>query len=241
MFDRVRYLLLQSRNAADPMRPQEVRCFTRALRCEVSRIATFDLIGGSPSRALIDAADVILLGGSGDYSVVGETPWLTPAFQTLRELHRLGKPTFASCWGCQAFARALGGEVIHDDARAEVGTHEVQLTAAGKADPIFAPLGNTFLAQMGHADRVARLPADAILLASTALVETQAYRFAGRPIYCTQFHPELNRAALFERLEAYPSYIQRVSGLSVEEFKRRCCDTPASEAMLRRFVETVLA
>jgi GMP synthase (glutamine-hydrolysing) len=240
MLAQARYLLLQSRNVHDPMRPQEVRCFARALHCELNRIATFDLISGAPSRRLIDAADVVLLGGSGDYSVVGETPWLAPAFDTLRELHQLAKPTFASCWGCQAFARALGGQVIHDDARAEVGTHAVRLIAAGHADPIFAPLGASFLAQMGHADRVSVLPPGTTLLASTDLVQTQAYRFDDCPIYCTQFHPELNRAALLERLEAYPSYIQRVSGMTVEEFTRRCRDTPQSEALLRRFVESVL-
>ena len=72
----------------------------------------------------------------------------------------MAKPAFASCWGFQALARALGGEVVTDLVRAEVGTFEIQLTAAGRSDPLFGPLGERFLAQLGHQDVVTRLPAD---------------------------------------------------------------------------------
>jgi GMP synthase (glutamine-hydrolysing) len=241
MHERVRFLLLQARNPDDPMRSQEVRCFARALACRIEQIATYDLLSGVPSRTCLDKADVVLLGGSGDYSVAEGGPWLSRALAAMQELYARSKPTFASCWGFQAMAKALGGEVITDFSRAELGTHDVQLTAEGQRDPLFAPLGQTFRAQMGHRDIVVQLPSDAVQLASTALVENQAFTFAGKPIYCTQFHPELNRENVRERVEAYPAYIERLAHVSMEQFMARCEDTAAAESLLPRFVEHVLA
>ena len=34
-------------------------------------------------------------------------PWLPAALDAMVALHETGKPTFASCWGFQAMARAL--------------------------------------------------------------------------------------------------------------------------------------
>ena len=239
MIEKLRFLLLQVRNADDPMRGQEVGCFARAFGCEVDQIRAQDLLSGVPSRRQLDAVDMVLLGGSGDYSVAEGGKWFEVAMDSMRELYDLHKPTFASCWGFQAMARAMGGEVVTDMSRAELGTLSVFLTPEGKQDEVFQGLGDTFLAQMGHQDIVDRLPEDAIRLASTNRVENQAFRFAGKPIYCTQFHPELNRKTLLERVQAYPQYIKRIAGITLEEFTARSSDTPKSETLLLRFVQHV--
>ena len=44
-------------------------------------------------------------------------------------------------------ARAMGGECVNDLPNAEVGTIELQLTDAGRDDPLFGQLPPTFLAQ----------------------------------------------------------------------------------------------
>jgi GMP synthase (glutamine-hydrolysing) len=234
---RPKLLLLQIRNADDPMRGQEIRCFARALNCEEGQISVFDLLTGAPSMELLSEFDVVLLGGSGDYSVAEGGIWLPPALEAMRELYQLGKPTFASCWGFQAMSKALGGEVVTDLDRAEVGTHTVRLTEAGRVDPLFAGLGNEFLAPMGHEDCVVRLPDEAILLASTDRVQNQAFRIRGKPIYCTQFHPELNRADLLERVRAYPQYIRSTTGKSIETFEQNCREPVACNQLLHRFMQ----
>jgi len=228
------------------MRAQEVGCFARALGCDASAIGVFDLLAAAPSASQLQQVDMILLGGSGHYSAASEPgrhrpqSWsLDRALDGLREVHRLARPTFASCWGFQAMASALGGRCIHDPPRAEVGTIELRLTDAGRADPLFGRLPPTFTGQAGHEDRVVALPADAVLLASSALVPEQAYRFEGKPIYCTQFHPELDRAAMFERLRAYPEYTQRIAGVSHDQFVAQLRETPDANTLLRRFVEFV--
>lgn len=240
----LRYLLLQTRNHGDPMAPQEVRCFARALECDVSLIDVLDLLTGAPSRESLTRADMLLLGGSGHYSAASEPgrPWppgLDRAFDCLREIHALAKPTFASCWGFQAMSRALGGDCIHDLPNAELGTIELSLTEAGRADPIFSGLPPIFEAHAGHEDRVIRLPSDAILLASSLRVPEQAYRFDGKPIYCTQFHPELDRAAILGRVVAYPDYVERIARTSYEQFIQSVRETPEANTLLRQFVKVV--
>lgn len=215
---------------------QEVECFARALECRADQISVFDLISGVPTVAELDAVDVVLLGGSGDFSVAEGGPWLPAALEAMQELYELGKPTFASCWGFQAMAKALGGEVITDKHRAELGTVEVHLSDFGLSDPLFSPLGERFLAPMGHQDVVVRLPPEAILLASSEKVENQAFRLSAKPIYCTQFHPELNRRALLQRVEAYPWYVESITGETIEAFAESCQETPKTSQLLRRFI-----
>lgn len=248
----LRYLLLQTRNAGDPMAAQEVRCFARALDCAISNIGVFDLIGSTPSVDTLQRADSLLLGGSGHYSVANrasdasessrrDSPWIDRTLDTLREIHQLAKPTFASCWGFQAMARAMGGECVNDMPNAEVGTITLELNDAGRVDPIFGSLPPQFTAQAGHEDHVVQLPPDAELLASSARVKEQAFHFVGRPIYCTQFHPELDRAAMMERVVAYPEYIARIARISFDEFVQSVRETPEANSLLRRFVDHFLA
>lgn len=230
------FLLLQVRNADDPMRQQEVDCFARALHCEANRIRVYDLLSGVPTLDLLDHVDVVLLGGSGDYSVAEGGDWLPPVLEAMRALFDLSKPTFASCWGFQALAKAMGGNVVTDMSRAELGTVEVFLTDEGLADPLFAPLGDRFLAPMGHQDCVVQLPPGAVRLASSEKVENQAFRFPGKPIYCTQFHPELDREALVQRVRAYPKYVESITGEALEEFANRCVETRETNQLLGRFM-----
>jgi GMP synthase (glutamine-hydrolysing) len=249
----LRYLLLQTRNAGDPMSPQEVLCFARALECEPADIEIFDLLSAVPSAAKLQEADMVLLGGSGHYSAASapiesgvadraqpRNEWLERVFDSLRELHRLAKPTFASCWGFQAMARALGGECVNDLPNAELGTIDLMLTEAGCEDPLFSQLPQVFTAQAGHEDHVIALPADAVLLASSDQVREQAFRFIGRPIYCTQFHPELDRTSMLERVVAYPEYVERIARMPYDNFVHAVRETPEANSLLKRFRDRLL-
>jgi GMP synthase (glutamine-hydrolysing) len=222
------------------MREHEIGSFSRSFRCDRDRIRIFDLLSGVPSQAALDEADIVLLGGSGDYSVARGGPWLPAALEAMRQLHETSKPTFASCWGFQAMARAMGGEVVTDRSRAEVGTRWLELTPEGKKDPVFGPLGERFQVQIGHEDIVTRLPEGATLLASSATVENEAFCFGDRPIYCTQFHPELDRDGIVTRIAQYPSYLPLAGYDTMEDFSNATPETPETEAILRRFATAVL-
>jgi GMP synthase (glutamine-hydrolysing) len=235
-----KYLLYQVRNPGDPMRDHEILCFADKLRCPRKNILVHDVISGRPQKRLLDQVDAVLVGGSGDYSVAAGGDWLPMAMDEFRDLYETGKPTFASCWGFQAFAQALGGTVVTDLQRAELGTHSFQLTEAGKADPVFGPLGSPFEAQIGHQDIVDRLPEGALLLCSSNRVVNEAFSFPDKPIYGTQFHPELELQDLITRVHAYPEYVLKITGLPMDEFLATCRETPETPRLLRRFVEHVL-
>jgi GMP synthase (glutamine-hydrolysing) len=240
---RLRFLLLQVRNDDDPMREHEVASFFRALNGNARgidcRIDVGDLLAAIPRPSDLAKYDCLLLGGSGDYSAAAESAWLDRVLDAFREIHDGGKPTFASCWGFQAFARALGGRCIHDPAHAELGTISAFLTEAGRTDPVFGHLPVHFRVQAGHQDAVTALPSDAVLLASSQTVANQAFTFERLPIYCTQFHPELDCDGLLARLRSYPEYVRKIAGVSFEEFAERCDETPESNTLVSRFVEHV--
>lgn len=239
--DSLRFLLLQVRNPDDPMRHHEVQSFSRCFGCPTDSIEVFDLLTGAPSPATLTGADVVLLGGSGDYSVARGGPWLAEALDAMVTLYETKKPTFASCWGFQAMARALGGEVVTDHSRAEVGSIWLELTAEGETDPVFGPLGRRFQVQIGHEDIVTALPPQATLLASSDLVENEAFRLEGAPIYATQFHPEIDRRGLIDRLRSYPSYMPLAGAATVEELEAITPETPHTVGILTRFLDVALA
>lgn len=235
----LKYLLLQIRDPDDPIRTQEVRCFAEALRSEERQIEPLNLIAEAPSLSRLRTTDVVLIGGSGDYSVTGDGEWLDRGLEAMRRLCEIGTPTFASCWGFQALARALDGRVVHDLDRAELGTFSLTLTETGREDPIFGPMGSPFDALVGHQDVVVELPGEAELLASSDRVAHQAFRMRDRPIYATQFHPELDLDTFLERVWAYPDYVERITGEDLETFAEGCRPAPRSGSLLRRFVEHV--
>lgn len=216
------------------MRLQERRVFARLLDLPEERLAAFSLVHGEPPRDLLDEAEIVFIGGSGDYSVVKH--WNGRVARTLEFLHDRAKPTFGSCWGFQALARALGGEVVHERRYAEVGFREFRLTDAGRRDPVFRGIGERFPAVIGHEDTVTRLPDGAVCLASTDRVPIQAFAFRDRPIYGTQFHPELKGEDLIARLTRYPRYIELTGYPSLEALRAALPPLEAAAALVHAFV-----
>lgn len=236
----MRYLLLQIRNADDPMRANEVAAFARALGCPTGQIGVLDGLTQAITPQRLHEADVVLVGGAGNYSALSQGQWIERTLDGLRLIYDLRVPLFASCWGFQALARALGGRVIKDRSRAELGTFPLRLTETGRLDPLFGHLPETFLAHMGHEDCVVELPPSAVLLATTDRNRCQAYAFPGRPVYATQFHPELRAEDLYLRVRQYPDYLRLVTGMTLEAFVEATRDTPEANALLSRFI-TLLA
>ncbi len=228
-----RFLLLQVRSADDPMGEHERAAFRAALGAAPGDLDAWNLLDGGPGRERLKAADMVLVGGS-EHSVAEgrEAPWITGALGTMESLVRNEKPAFASCWGFQALARALGGRVVTDPDLAELGVLTLRLTGAGARDPLFADLGPSFRAVIGHEDSVAELPPGAVGLASSPRAEHAAFAIPGVPLYATQFHPELDRAGLAARLRRYPRY--RDLGPVEDEDP-----TPAVGRLLRRAMETM--
>ena len=110
------------------------------------------------------------------------------------------RPVFGACWGHQFIADLGGGTVIEDKDRSEVGTFPIRLTPAGLKDPLFAEFPESFHVQLGHNDRVSELGPGWIDLAQSELCPNQVIRLAGKPVYGTQFHSEMDEERLRERI-----------------------------------------
>lgn len=204
-FDKIRALLVQVRNTED-IEVQEQQCFLERTQLHPEQLHCINLARSELHADLSEDYDVLFIGGAGEYSAVEDYDWMPSALSLIRDAADLSFPVFGSCWGHQLIARALGGTVVRDLARAELGCLPVYLTEQGKVDPLFASYPARFYANMGHHDRVTHLPHGSIELATGSDQPNEAFRIEGKPIYGTQFHSELNATREEERLLRYRPY-----------------------------------
>ncbi|KAB2962608.1 MAG: glutamine-hydrolyzing GMP synthase [Thermoanaerobaculia bacterium] len=104
------------------------------------------------------------------------------------ELFELGLPVLGICYGMQAAARLLGGEVRPSSHR-EYGRAELEVAAPGT---IFAGLGARETVWMSHGDRVAAPPPGATVTARSESVDIVGFEDESRRLYAIQFHPEVS-------------------------------------------------
>lgn len=236
-----RLLLLQARTEDDPMREHERLCFVQSTGLPDDRVVAWDLLAGPPSLTEVLAYEALTVGGSGDFYVSkADLPHHARVLDLLRAVIDEGHPTFASCFGYQLMIVALGGTIIYDPDHTEVGTFELTLTEAGQNDPLFQTLPPNFSAQLGHKDRTLTPPEGIPNLASSTSCPYQALRIPDRPIWATQFHPELDRTTNLDRFEHYLSgYAQRMSEEEIAKSKAAFRESQSASTLLRCFLTLV--
>ena len=201
-FKDVRALLIQARNTPD-MEVQEQECFVERTRLERSQMVSFNLAHSDISEISLSDFDVLFIGGAGEYSAGADYPWMNQLLELVQTAYTRRLPTFGSCWGHQVIARALGGTVVNDPDLSEMGCLSITLTEAGEKDKLFSDFPTSFMANMGHHDRVTELPNNAIQLAVSESQPNEAFRMLDAPMYGTQFHSELDAQRERERLIRY--------------------------------------
>ena len=236
-----RILLLQARDDDDPMADHEHRCFAAQTVLAMDMVKVHDLCAGPPTLAMVRACDVLMIGGAGDYYVSkGNLPKFGALFDLIHEVIAVGHPTFGSCFGYQCLVAALGGEIVFDPDNTEVGTYPLRLTDEGRADELFGELPESFNAQLGRKDRAVRHPEGVPNLATSEASPFQALRIPGKPIWATQFHPELDRVTNADRYRHYlDGYAPHMSDEEKEASLERFDDSPEASGLLKRFLEIV--
>jgi GMP synthase (glutamine-hydrolysing) len=143
----------------------------------------------------------IILSGS-HASAYDESSLKVPA-----EVFSAGVPVLGICYGMQAMAQQLGGEVSYADHR-EFGYAEVRARGHTRLlkdiDDFTTPEGHGMLkVWMSHGDQVTRLPEGFKVMASTASCPIAGMADEARKFYAVQFHPEVTHTikgqALLER------------------------------------------
>ena len=237
----LKILLLQARNHGDSVKEEERRSFAEKAGLQIEQIVPHDLLTGPPSPQKIRSYDALMVGGSGDYDVSKQNlPQFSALLDLLNEIIAIGHPTFTSCFGFHLLVKALGGEIIDDRDKMEVGTYELTLTQSGCRDELFGCLPNRFLAQLGHKESVKRLPNSCINLASSENSPFQAIRISEKPIWASQFHPELS---VEENLVRFHRYLDKYSVYKNEEELQeelsRFVPSPETLVLIPRFLELV--
>ena len=136
----------------------------------------------------IDA--LVIMGGPG--SAASDEPWIAATKELVRTLDAAAMPVLGICLGAQIVAHALGGEVGPVDAGYQFGLADIDLTPAGRDDPLFAGLGWSHVQLHHHGEAITTLPDGAKGLAKSDDTAVQAFA-KGLRTYGFQFHPECSR------------------------------------------------
>lgn len=221
------------------MEAQERTCFLERGRLCPAQLHTVNVARGDlPAPARLEEVDALLIGGAGKYSATDSYPWTDAIHALVRHAVEQRVPTLGSCWGHQVIARALGGRVVHDPDRSELGCGWVDRTEAGAQDPLLGRFPPRFRANMGHHDRVVELPPRATELAHNDQPH-QAFRLDEAPVYGTQFHSELDARRERERILVYREYYR--DALPDEETVQHVLDSLADTTEVDNLLYDFLA
>ena len=149
---------------------------------------------GQPVPVTLDGADgLVVLGGVMDADETDAYPHLARTMDMVRDAAARSAPTLGICLGAQLAAAALGGRAYPGPAGEELGWTKVELTEAGRADPVTGALQEPAELFEWHHDTFDP-PPGATLLAGGAVYPSQAFRLGG--VVAVQFHPEVDAPLL---------------------------------------------
>ena len=145
-------------------------------------------------------------------------------------------PFLGACYGIGTLGTHQGA-VVDRTYTEPVGAVTVELTEAGRTDPLTGVLSPRFEAFTGHKEAIRCLPSHAVNLASSSTCPVQAFR-VGRNVYATQFHPELDIDGLCLRIDVYrhSGYFEPHEADSIKTMARHSSVTEPPR-LLQRFVE----
>jgi GMP synthase-like glutamine amidotransferase len=169
-----------------------------------------DETGSAPAAADFDA--IVAMGGPMSVNDEQELPWLADEKRLIGDAVRAGTPYFGACLGVQLLAASLGARV-YAGSTPEVGILPVELTDAGRVDPVLGGLEGQILTLQWHGDTF-DLPLDGVLLAGSEAYPHQAFRY-GQYAYGIQFHIEVSAemAEEWARVPAYARSLEDTVGL----------------------------
>jgi GMP synthase (glutamine-hydrolysing) len=175
-----------------------------------------------PATASFDA--VIVLGGAMGVYDTAQHPWLDEEKAWLQVLADKGVPVLGICLGSQLLAEVLGGRAFLSPLAPEAGVVKLELTAAGRADPVLRHAGTRVFSL--HQDTF-EIPPRARLLALSAEYP-QAFRYGS--VLALQFHPDADAALAVEWAKEMAPFLNR-AGVELVDYER---DLEAAEPYLAR-------
>jgi GMP synthase (glutamine-hydrolysing) len=119
-----------------------------------------------------------------------------------------------------------------------MGTIPIRLAPNSITDPLYRDTPDGFIAVSVHRERAQKAPPNTETLAYTPAC-CHSFRVPQRRFWAFQFHPEVDRATLVERLTIFKQHYTDGDG-HLSRVLATARETPESNALLRKFVERVL-
>ena len=236
----LRILLLQIRDD-ERVRREEHQSFSQQAGLVPSQIEILNVF--DTPRFPADAAegfDALFVGGASEASVLepDKYEFVGDGCELLRRARDDGQPVFASCFGFQLAVIAFGGRIVRDESDFEMGTVPIRTTEAALGDPVLHDTPDGFQAVSVHRERAVATPDGCIELANTDACP-HVFRVEGRPFWAFQFHPEVDRATLVERLTVFKDHYTDGDD-HLKQVLDAACETPESNHLVTKFVERIL-
>jgi GMP synthase-like glutamine amidotransferase len=225
-----------------------------SLRRELGPAVTIDFVSALDAHplwlgeeSLYPRYHGVVLGGSGDLDFDGRRDQNDPArllsYQLLERLrpffHTLFThdiPTLGICYGHQILGAFAGARVHHDPEQAKTRSHPVRFLINHTEYFIFSDLPATFHAHYGHKDVLDQIPPGAtLILDGGAACRVSGLQY-GKNIYTVQFHPELTRRDITERIRLSSRTLPE--GVIAQEI---FSDDPNSHRIVQNFGRCVAA
>jgi GMP synthase (glutamine-hydrolysing) len=179
---------------------------------------------------------LVVLGGPMNVEDQHRRPHLKTELLAIERALEQNKPVLGICLGAQLLAHVLGARV-HRHHQPEIGWYDIELSAAGRSDPVLGAAGEQLPVFQWHSYSF-ELPRGATQLARTDTCEQQAFRWNSNA-YGFQFHLEAD-APVIERWLSLPSFRTELAaaGLPTDEQAIRA-ETARRVAATRRCADAV--
>jgi len=189
---------------------------------------------------ILEGYDALFVGGASEASVLSPNtfPFVASGLQLMKDCALRSFPTFASCFGFQLAVLAFGGSITKNADSFEMGTYPISLTELALEDPVYGNIPNNFMAVSVHQEKALTLPEGCRLLAYTQNC-CHSFRYKDHPFWAFQFHPELDRQRLSERLTIFKDKYTADKD-HFEKIITSLKETPDSNQLVANFINNVL-
>jgi GMP synthase-like glutamine amidotransferase len=134
----------------------------------------------------LGAHDGFIITGS-PASVHDPLPWIPRLMELIRAAVARGVPLVGVCFGHQAIAQALGGQVGPNPGGFVLGVERTETVADA---PWMRPAREALTLYAAHGEQVTALPPGAQVLARNAACPVGSFRI-GDGVFTTEYHPEM--------------------------------------------------
>lgn len=145
--------------------------------------------------------DGVMITGS-PASVHDDAPWIGQLFDLIRYMDEQKIPMFGACFGHQAIAVALGGEVVKNPNGWVHGATRVTAIL----DLPFEESPDSMTLYASHSEQVTSLPDEAVSVTCGEGCAIGGF-MKGNHIFTSQYHPEMSDAFIADLIEETADYV----------------------------------